>query len=74
MISNLNIIRITRIISGIGITLYGLMSHHYILGFMGVMVLLLGILNVGCPFNSCSIKPSKDETNLKTIEYEDIGK
>lgn len=74
MVSGLNVVRIIRLIAGIGFVLYGLMIHHYLLAFMGAIVLLMGILNIGCPFNSCSVSPGKNDRSVKEIEYEDISK
>jgi hypothetical protein len=74
MITGLNVVRILRIVAGVGFILYGLLMYHYLLAFMGGIVLLFGILNIGCPFNSCSVTPMKNKKNIKEIEYEDLSK
>lgn len=74
MISGTNVIRIIRIIAGLGFVVYGLTIDHYLLSFLGALISVQGVLNPGCPFNSCTTPIKKDDRKIQDIEYEDISK
>lgn len=58
--------RLVRLLAG-GVALYqGIVSYNTILGFIGVLLLIQGIFNMGCPGFTCG--PSYKQTNLSNAE------
>ncbi|HEX4877217.1 MAG TPA: hypothetical protein VFV31_11145 [Chitinophagaceae bacterium] len=73
MIRGFNWIRLVRLLAG-GIALYqGIVSYNTILGVIGVLLLIQGIFNLGCPGLSCSA-PYKQTTlsNTDEIKFEEV--
>jgi hypothetical protein len=73
MISGFNWLRWVRLLAG-GIALYqGIVSYNTILGAIGVLLLIQGIFNMGCPLLSCG--PSYKQANLSNtdeIKFEEV--
>lgn len=73
MFTGFNWIRLVRLLAG-GVALYqGIVSYSTILGGIGVLLLIQGIFNMGCPGLSCS-SPYQQTTLSKReeIKFEEV--
>lgn len=73
MFTGFNWIRFVRLLAG-GVALYqGIVSYNTILGAIGVLLLIQGIFNMGCPGLTCG--PSYKQTtlsNAEEIKFEEV--
>ena len=73
MFTGYNWLRLVRLLAG-GIALYqGIISYNTILGALGVLLLIQGIFNIGCPGVTCN--PTYKQTTLskaEEIKFEEV--
>lgn len=77
MITKFNIVRVLRIIAGIGLLAQGITFAENLPLFLGGILLFQGAFNVGCCGTNCATtpSPSKEITknqSLSTIAFEEI--
>lgn len=68
LLNNWDISRWIRLVSGVGVTSYGLYAGDYFLFMLGVLFVGLAVLNKGCCCDGCSTS-----TETKAI-YKDFVK
>ncbi|MBX9784250.1 MAG: DUF2892 domain-containing protein [Chitinophagaceae bacterium] len=73
MLTTFNRIRWIRLVAGAVALYQGIVSYSTILGAMGVLLLIQGIFNMGCPGLSCS-QPYRqtNASNAEEIKFEEI--
>lgn len=77
ILKNWNIVRVLRLVIGIGAIGQSVVLNEVLLGVVGAGLLLLNVLNVGCcGVSGCSIetvKEKKDIVDIKPVGYEEMG-
>jgi hypothetical protein len=53
-----NLTRVLRVLFGIGFLAFGLVNHDGLTTILASLVLLQGVLNVGCMGGACAVPPS----------------
>lgn len=71
-------LRYFRIILGVMVIMEGYHAHAPLLYIMGGMLVMMGILNIGCGFGTCGV-PDKKTYSTKNydpneVAYEKVGK
>jgi hypothetical protein len=71
-------LRYFRIILGVMVIMEGYYGHTPLLYLLGGMLVMMGILNIGCGFGTCGV-PGKKEYAQKNydpneVAYEEVGK
>ncbi len=73
MFTGFNWIRLVRLLAG-SIALYqGIASYNTILGTIGMLLLIQGIFNLGCPGLTCSQPYTQTNmSNTEEIKFEEV--
>jgi hypothetical protein len=77
MITKFNIVRVLRIIAGVGLLVQGITYKENLPLLLGGMLFFQGAFNVGCCGANCATIPStskevKKNQSLSTISFEEI--
>ena len=55
MLNNWSFMRIIRVIGGSYLLVNGIIDQEYVFVGLGILILVQGIMNLGCSNNSCDI-------------------
>lgn len=71
-----NFMKILRVGMGLVALTFAFKDHDYILGIAGGLLLVMGVMNIGCcGVNGCYTRTHRSGTNKKAIEdivYEEV--
>lgn len=63
LLKNWDLLRITRLLAGLGIIVMAILEKQLILSIMGVLLLIQAIMNFGCGPNGCHIPDKRKYRN-----------
>ena len=70
-----NVLRIVRLVLGIGVIIQGIIASELLLIIAGIVVGSMALLNTGCcGAAGCNVSVSKKKTNAEEISYEEVVK
>lgn len=77
MLQHWNIVRLLRLLIGLGLLIQGITGHHTIMIAIGGLLFLQGVLNMGCCGPACNTNSfqkagKKALTNEEAIDFEEI--
>lgn len=73
MLTTFNWVRWIRLVAGAVAFYQGIVSYSVILGGIGVLLLIQGIFNMGCPGFTCSQPYKKTNlSNSEEIKFEEV--
>ena len=73
ILSNWNFMRLLRLGLGLAIMVQAVWESTWTLGFVGLLLTAMPVLNIGCCGSTgCSISSRKSSEPSKNVEYEEV--